>query len=101
MKGHACKDILLQKKFLLKAGITPIRNKRKEIDLDMLGECMVTVKCQYILAIKRPQRNLRIYQYFQRGQAPVRKIHPGGLTSARSFFHRHKADPGLNGDILT
>lgn len=75
MKGHACKDILLQKKFLLKAGITPIRNKRKEINLDILGECMVSVKCQYILAIKRPQRNMKTYQHFQQDQAPVRKIH--------------------------
>lgn len=37
MKGHACKDILLEKKFLLKAGITLIRNKRKEINLDILS----------------------------------------------------------------
>lgn len=43
---------------------------------------MVTVKCPYIMAIKRHQRNLRIYQYFQQGQAPGREIHPDGLTSA-------------------
>lgn len=85
MKGHACKDILLQKKFLLIAEIAPIRSKRKEKDLDILGEYLVTVKCQYTMAIKRPQRNLRVYQYFQQGQAPEMKIHPGGLTSARLF----------------
>lgn len=80
MIDHACKNTLLQKRFLLKAGITPNRNERKEINLDILGECMVTAKGQYIMAIKRPQRNLWIYQYFQQGQAPVRKIHPDGLT---------------------
>lgn len=101
MKGHACKDILLQKKFLLIAEIAPIRSKRKEKDLDILGEYLVTVKCQYTMAIKRPQRNLRVYQYFQQGQAPVRKIYPSGLNQCQTFFHRHKADLGLNGYVLT
>jgi len=82
MKGHACKNILLQKKFLLKAGSTPIRNKSKEEDMEILGKGMVTVKCQYIMAIRRHKTNLRIYQYFQQGQAPGREIHPGGLTIA-------------------
>lgn len=56
MKGHACEDILLQKKFLLKVGTTPIRNKRKEINLD-IGECMVTEVTVYYGNKKPPDES--------------------------------------------